>query len=592
MKFRPEPRLRVTGRLRQRLRTVALVSTFALLAGSLWFLYDLIGNVTYSRAQQAGQEQEPPPGTGNLEGYAGRKQLVINPEVLPGKDTLNDFPVFVTLRFDELRHATHGGLISSHEAGDLLFTAADGSTPLPHQVERFDPATGKLSAWVRVPQLVPDNAGNTLYMYYGNTAAVSSVSSETFSGPYLFTWHFNRNLLSSGPVPVAGEYRGIKDEEGRFAGAKDFLPAERASALFGRPGLPGLKGDISVSAWIRTRGSDQDQVVFTDRSKKGGCSLLIDKDGKAVFELRNGSKTTTLRQAAGGRVLEPGKWHSITGVYNSQTDSLSVYVDGRIDRAIRAGIPYTEGGALVIGSDAGQHQGYFNGIIDELRVANRAFDQHYIQTLYTSESAPEAFFRIDGQEVFSASPKLAEISRLEAHVNAAHVSVNWQTTGESNLDYFTVERSTDGHHFEMVATTFAGEPTAGEKNYFLLDPAPVFGNAYYRLRYTSFKGESDVSNILNVHYQPEDAAINIRRVDPNPFKDTFSVSFHASPGTDIEVKLTSISGQVVHTGILKPGKEGQAVFEYRNAQTLHPGIYFLNLSQAEQQKTVKLIKRI
>ena len=44
---------------------------------------------------------------------------------------------------------------------DLAFTAADGTTVLPFEIERYDGATGALVAWVRVPSLGP---GTRLYL--------------------------------------------------------------------------------------------------------------------------------------------------------------------------------------------------------------------------------------------------------------------------------------------------------------------------------------------------------------------------------------------------------------------------------------------
>jgi hypothetical protein len=196
------------------------------------------------------------------------------------------------------------------------------------------------------------------------------------------------------------------------------------------------------------------------------------------------------------------------------------------------------------------------------------------------------------KKCFSASPSLASIDKFEAVVNGSHVAVNWTTSYESNLDYFTLERSSDGKLFNKVASKFGNGNSDHPKNYIIQDPAPVYGNAYYRLRYTSFRKESAVSNVVSVHYDAPPTALNINKVEPNPFSENFSVSFGSQSEADMEVKLTSISGKVVYRESLKPESGVENVFQFKDSKQLLPGIYFLSLSQADEQKTVKLIKRL
>ncbi len=124
------------------------------------------------------------------------------------------------------------------------------------------------------------------------------------------------------------------------------------------------------------------------------------------------------------------------------------------------------------------------------------------------------------------------------------------------------------------------------------DPAPIYGNAYYRLRFTSFKKESGVSNIVSVQYDAPPSALYINKVEPNPFSENFSVSYGSQSKTDMEVKLTSISGKVVYREMLRPESGIENVYQFKDSKQLLPGIYFFSLSQDDEQKTVKLIKRL
>ena len=581
----------VSPRLKQRYRQLAIVFTFAGLISATWFIYEFIGNVKSAKAESAEQKTEIQ--NNIIEGFAGRKKITVNPEHLKGKGNILNMPILISLRSDDLKITSEGGKVFSREGNDIVFTAANGKTIVPFQIERFDPFTGKLLAWIR-PSTISDNPDlSTFWMYFGNTDANDSQSKETFGNPFAAVWHFNGSFQTSSPVSLAGEYKGAKDEEGRFGGGKDFLAYDKSTSVYQSNETVCFNGNISVSAWIKLTGINSDEFIFTNATSTGGCNFFIDKEGKLVFEIsgKDGS-TASVRKVTGGTILEKDKWYQVSGIYSQEKDSLSTYVNGTIDRSIKSGVNYAAGNTIVLGADVNLKTGFFNGIIDELRIANSAWDNTYIALSYASESDPESFFTLDGEEVFSASPRLAAINSFEATVKTSNVTLNWQTDSESNLDYFTVERSSDGKDFQKVSTQFAKGNSDQKNNYFLLDPSPVFGNAYYRLKYTSFKGESDVSNIISVHFEMEHSALNIRSVEPNPFKSGFSVVYNSLNPDPLNVNLTSLTGKVVYTNSIKPENGKDNLFEFRDQSSLAPGIYFLNIAQGGEERTIKLVKRL
>jgi hypothetical protein len=590
MKHRLHFKHRTSLRTKTRLKNVAVMLTFTGLFAGIFMLYQFIGNVADSRAQQL--EGKIHPKANQLDGFTGRKKISIDPSKIKSTDVLKGLPVLISIRFDELRQNEYGGTVFSKDGNDFVFTAADGITVIPFEIERFDPTSGKLIAWVRPDSLMPGLDAHELYLYYGNKDNVNAQSSLTFASPYAAVWHLNGGFAASSKSTFAGESVGLKDEEGRFAGAKEFLAYDATFATFEKNDDLNFSGNVSVSAWIKSNGSGENQYIFTNSFKNGGCNLYINKDNKLVFEVinENGKISSTVHVKEGKKIVA-GEWFSIVGVYNQKEGRLSTFINGKLDREIQAVKAYSKGGNVVLGAVNEKCHGYFNGTIDEVRIANAAFNAGYIATSYASESDPESFIKADEQEVFTASKNLTHIESFGARVAEGHVSVNWQTTKESNLDYFTLERSSDRLKFEKVASKFAYGNSENQQSYFLIDQAPIVGNAFYRLRYTSFKGESDVSNVISVHSNPIQASLGITKVEPNPFKDNFSVVFKSEGEESIKVKLTSISGQLMHTETVQPKTGQDNYFEYADA-SLQPGIYFLSLSQAREQKTIKLIKRL
>ena len=88
------------------------------------------------------------------------------------------------------------------DGSDFRFAAADGTTTLVHQIERWDPATGTLSAWVRVPSL-PAATDTTLYLYYGAADAPDRQRPRAVWSADVAVWHFERD--PTGPAPALAD---------------------------------------------------------------------------------------------------------------------------------------------------------------------------------------------------------------------------------------------------------------------------------------------------------------------------------------------------------------------------------------------------
>ncbi|MEX1188599.1 MAG: DUF2341 domain-containing protein [Bacteroidia bacterium] len=589
MRLRLRNRNRLSNRLKRRLRRIAVASTMAALAGGIFYLYTFIGQISESRASE--REALKNPIAEVLEGFSGRKKLSVLENNIPSSETLEDFSMLVSLRLDELKSIQNGGMVSGRDGEDITFTSIDGITILPYQIERFEPSTGKLIAWVKLDSLNQKN--KSFYLYYGKSDSHSNESDKTFDKPYEVVWHLNRSFQPNGPLLLAGEYRSIKDEEGRFAAAKDFLAYGGGHAQFQVGSELNFNGDITVSTWIKASKRPFDQVIITNSSKKGGFSLWLDQNNKPIFEIITGKgNIISLEKVDGGTSLEGDTWYKLTGVCSKSEGLISLYVNDKLDRTIETDEFYSAGENITLGATSDGKRGFYNGLLDEIRISSMAFSQSYLTALFKSESDPENFFTIDGQEVFSASPKLAIIKNLESEVKKEHVTVRWQSSNEKNLDFYTLERSLTGDAFVEVARTFGKGNSEEDHSYFIIDPAPVYGTAHYRVRSTSFKGESQVTDIETVNVSMPLANLGINRIDPNPFKEKFDVAFKANAEGDIELKLTSISGTVVYSKSIQPSKETENHFEFNSPSELKPGIYFLSLQQAQETKTVKLIKQL
>ena len=75
------------------------------------------------------------------------------------------------------------------DGDDILFTSSDGSTKLDHEIELYTTATGRLTAWVRIPTLDYDN-DTVIYMYYGISGATNQENvTGVWDSNFVSVWH-------------------------------------------------------------------------------------------------------------------------------------------------------------------------------------------------------------------------------------------------------------------------------------------------------------------------------------------------------------------------------------------------------------------
>lgn len=94
--------------------------------------------------------------------WGARKPIVIAAEVTDAP--LTDVTLPITIVDADLASSV------AADGADLVFTTADGVTRLDHAVEVWDPGSGSLTAWVRLPSISADDP-TELFLYYDNPAA-------------------------------------------------------------------------------------------------------------------------------------------------------------------------------------------------------------------------------------------------------------------------------------------------------------------------------------------------------------------------------------------------------------------------------------
>jgi len=299
---------------------------------------------------------------------------------------LTDYQVLIELNssnFDFSHAQTNGE--------DIRFTDDDGNL-LDYWIEEWDAVNEKAKIWVKVPS-IPANSSVEIYCYYGNSEITSASDADaTFIrviDGVVGSWHFdegsgltaydtsgndNDGTLVNGPTWV----------DGKFGTALDFDREERNYVNMGDILDYITEGSFTLESWIKADTSQYIDAFIISKSENGNAfslSLYSYHYGRVRY-VRSG----TSWGVTGNKDVVDGQWHHLIYLADRDRNALSLYVDGMLDKERT---DWTAGSIdvdepLTIGiKNTGESYPY-NGVIDEVRIYNRALTAQEISDLYNN----------------------------------------------------------------------------------------------------------------------------------------------------------------------------------------------------------------
>ena len=166
-------------------------------------------------------------------------------------------------------------------------------------------------------------------------------------------------------------------------------------------------------------------------------------------------------------------------------------------------------------------------------------------------------------------------------LNNQMVSVEWTTVVELNNDFFTVERSSNGVDFEIVATIPGAGNSNVELNYSFLDDEPLKGVSYYRLEQTDYDGSYTYSPIAVINRED----ISLVTMYPIPAVGSLTLLVHSSLETNMRVEIIDIIGRKVLKSEIALQEGGNEFF--LDISDITSGMYLLNLTTKSGQYNIQ-----
>lgn len=327
------------------------------------------------------------------ESWPYRRKITIRESMVPGSTALTNFPVMITITDSQM------GRLIQQNGNDILFTAGDGSTKLAHEIESYNPSTGALVAWVRIPSLSA-TADTSIYMYYGNRAATNQQNATAvWDTNYQTVYHMAqtpndaspavldstsnaRHATSIGSMGSGSVTSGAIGPAYDFDGVNDGLNTNYNATLTNK----------TISFWFRydTLGGNSVGRIF-DKRQSGSEVLLMyitsaSRNIRFIQQMSGGQRQWGAHPGSG---IAPGNWYHVVVTHDATTNTPVYVINGVVEtvslHSSATGSQLTNTDNYIIGNRGDQGRA-FDGIIDEFRISNTIRSTDWSITEYNNQA--------------------------------------------------------------------------------------------------------------------------------------------------------------------------------------------------------------
>lgn len=191
-----------------------------------------------------------------------------------------------------------------------------------------------------------------------------------------------------------------------------------------------------------------------------------------------------------------------------------------------------------------------------------------------------------------------QLLSFEAAQRGQVVDLTWRTAQEINNDFFTIERSADGISFAPIINRIPAKNGGNSRttlSYADVDPRPLMGRNYYRLKQTDKDGTFSYSKIVVVYFEGEAASAQQEgfKIYPNPVEggqDLNIVVYDKDFGPATLVIYDATGREMYRQGV--PETNLHTVITYTDLRLkLATGAYYVRVAGARKSYTGRFVIR-
>jgi hypothetical protein len=172
-----------------------------------------------------------------------------------------------------------------------------------------------------------------------------------------------------------------------------------------------------------------------------------------------------------------------------------------------------------------------------------------------------------------ALPLPAELISFTALSSGTKNILYWTTASETNNDFFSVEKSTDGSNFKSIGIVQGNGNTTQEKHYSFTDINSLPGTSYYRLKQADFNGKISYSKVISINSSNQLSTVEIF---PQPAHDL--INLQGACTDKAAITISDCTGKILFTNTCQSKID---------ISKFSPGAYFLKI-QDGYASTVKM----
>ncbi len=143
--------------------------------------------------------------------------------------------------------------------------------------------------------------------------------------------------------------------------------------------------EFTVALWAKRTGAESRLIGDYRNDLAGGWRIQMAVP-QLGFVISDGVSDHSI---VGDTSISSNEWYFIAGTYDKAHGILRVYLNGlkdKEDNSFTQGVLTSSTSNITIGRFSAFGTGYFNGIIDEVRVFNRALSEEEVKTLYEMDA--------------------------------------------------------------------------------------------------------------------------------------------------------------------------------------------------------------
>ncbi|MFW9932745.1 MAG: LamG-like jellyroll fold domain-containing protein, partial [Candidatus Thorarchaeota archaeon] len=320
---------------------------------------------------------------------------------------LTDFPVLIDIFDSDLKTDVQA------DGDDIVFRLGDDA--LDFEIEAFEQdfnlTHAHLTAWVKIPNL-SSTVDTVITMAYGNPSASSSSSTAVWDD-YATVNHLKDDPSGTIYDSTSNNYDGTAYGT---MGSEDSVPGLVGRGIdFDGSGTADMISigqiytddwsEVTISIWVRSD-LTKDARVFSKSPSTATTehivTMRVDTSNRMTARIRTDAGGTSVN-SVGSFTL--GSWNLLTWTWSASSGFILGYINGtqEINTARSGTTLYDSIDVFVLGNTDMTNDRYFDGILDEARLANRVLPQAWIATEFNNQIDPSSFVSVGSERTLQST---------------------------------------------------------------------------------------------------------------------------------------------------------------------------------------------